>query len=76
MIYKVLVNDSGQRVGQYNLKAVLSDHEVELIRQLHEDGIGYRRLAEKFEVHKSTIQFICTFRRRNVYATGEKVVSE
>lgn len=77
MIYKVLVSNShGDRVGQYNLKAVLTDVEVELVRQLHEDGMPYSKIAEKFGVSKSCVQHICTFRRRNTYATGEKVVNE
>lgn len=40
----------------------LSDHEVELIRYLHEvEGWGYRRLAKKFEVSKTHIRRICAY---------------
>jgi predicted DNA-binding protein (UPF0251 family) len=60
----VAVNEHGIRLGQYHHRAKLTDHEVELIRQLHEEGLSYTQLAEKFDVGKSTIQDICTYRRR------------
>lgn len=35
------------------------------MRQLREeDGMSYGQLADKFEVHKSTVQHICTYRTR------------
>jgi DNA invertase Pin-like site-specific DNA recombinase len=58
------VNEKGLRVGQDHQRAKLTDRDVELIRSLHEDGMSYSRLAKKFEVAKSTVQDICTYRRR------------
>jgi hypothetical protein len=44
---------------------VLTDHEVELVRQVYEmGGISLRQVAEKFEVSKQHIHDIVTFRRR------------
>ena len=44
---------------------VLTDEEVELVRELYEDwGFSYRALAEKFEVSKSHIRDLVTYRRR------------
>jgi predicted DNA binding protein len=44
---------------------VLTDHEVELVRVVYEMGdISIRKLAEKFEVSRSHIHDIVTFRRR------------
>ena len=44
---------------------VLTDHEVELVRQVYEaGGISLREVAEKFEVSKQHIHDIVTFRRR------------
>ena len=44
---------------------VLTDHEVELVRQVYEmGGISLREIAEKFEVSKSSIHAIVTFSRR------------
>lgn len=43
----------------------LTDHEVELVRQVYEmGGISLREIAEKFEVSKQHIHDIVTFRRR------------
>jgi predicted DNA-binding protein (UPF0251 family) len=39
-------------------------HEVETIRLLHDSGMGYRKIAEKYDTVKSTIQSFCTHRRR------------
>ncbi|WP_429474741.1 helix-turn-helix domain-containing protein [Paraburkholderia atlantica] len=58
------VNEKGLRVGQDHQRAKLSDAAVELIRKLHEEGMSYRVIAEKFEIAKSTVQDICTYRRR------------
>lgn len=52
------------RRGDEHPGAVLTDAEVDLVRDLHEAGWSYSRLAEKFEVSKSTIAGICQCRRR------------
>lgn len=54
-----------KREGQNHPKAVLSDHEVELMRQLREtDHWSYGRLAKKFEVSKTLVASICRYRTR------------
>ena len=58
------VNEHGYRVGQDHQNAKLSDREADLIRQLHKQGMGYQRLADKFGVCKSTIASICKYQRR------------
>jgi len=51
------------RFGEMHKDAKLSRHEVELIRRLHEDsGWGYRRLAKKFEIGRSTVRAICRYK--------------
>lgn len=51
--------------GENHPKAVLTDREVELMRQLHEgEGWGYRRLAKKFDCPRNTAVDICNYRRR------------
>jgi DNA invertase Pin-like site-specific DNA recombinase len=60
------VNERGLRVGEDHQRAVLTDHEVETMRHLHEvDGIGYRRLVKMFEVSKTTVRRICAYQMRN-----------
>lgn len=58
------VNERGLRVGQDHQRAKLTDAAVEMIRRLHEDGFSYRVIAIKFDIAKSTVQDICTYRRR------------
>jgi ribosome-binding protein aMBF1 (putative translation factor) len=71
----VAVNDRGYRVGEDHQAAVLTDAEVELVRELREaGGWTYDALAEKFGVGKSTVADICTYRRRAQAATGWKEV--
>lgn len=60
----VAFNECGMRIGETHHNAKLTDHEVELIRQLHEQGLTYERLAEKFEVSKWAIGMICRYQRR------------
>lgn len=59
------VNAAGLRVGEHHHNAKLTDHDVDLIRRLHEDeGMSYRVLARKFEVSKGAIAGICRYERR------------
>lgn len=60
----VAVNEAGLRIGEDHPNAKLTDSEVERIRQLHEHGMTYGTLAEKFEVSKWTIGRICRYERR------------
>lgn len=61
----VAVNARGHRVGQDHPRARLSDHEVDLIRELAEERgangkrvWGFRKLAKKFDVSQWTIAAI------------------
>ena len=59
------IGENGARVGETHHRAKLTDEDVDLIRELHEDyGLSYRELAVKFEVSKSTIRDIVVCRRR------------
>ena len=60
----VKVNDRGLRIGEDHQHARHTDAEIELARQLHAEGMSYKKLAEKFEVSKSTIADWIKFRRR------------
>lgn len=64
----VAVNEKGLRIGEDHQRARLTNHEVDLIRQLHEDLInplGYRVLSKMFEVNKTTIRRICNYQMHN-----------
>ena len=60
----VAVNEAGLRIGEDHPNAKLTDAEVERIRSLHEGGMSYETLAEKFEVSKWAIGRICRYERR------------
>jgi len=64
MVKMVAVNDAGLRIGQDHPQAKITDAEVELIRQLNEEGMSYEQLAEKFEISKWTIGRICRYEIR------------
>lgn len=71
----VKVNDRGLRVGEDHQHAKLTDHEVELMRHLHEvDKVGYRRLAKMFDLSKTTVRNICNYRWRCQTVVGFRKV--
>lgn len=53
------------RIGEEHHNATLSDDDVDMIRELHEEhGLSYNQLADKFDVPKSTIKSICKYDTR------------
>ncbi len=58
------VNARGLRVGEDHPNSRLTDAEVELMRRLHDDGMSYTALAEKFEVSRHCVGRICRYERR------------
>lgn len=71
----VQLNERGNRIGESNPNAVLTDHEVSLMLQLREEGYSYGWLATKFECSKSAVQSICNgSRRAQVPARVKEVV--
>lgn len=64
MCKKLQVTEKGHRAGETHPCAKLTDEQVDLIREQHDQGIGYRRLARMFDTPKSTIRDIVLCRRR------------
>lgn len=61
------LNERGNPVGEDHRRAVLTNTEIDLVRNLRDndpDFWTYARLAEKFEVSKECIADICKCRRR------------
>ena len=50
--------------GQKHFGRRYTDHEVELLRQLRDEGMSYGRLAAKFEMPKATVHKFCNYTRR------------
>jgi len=70
----VAVGDSGKRVGEDHGRARLTNHEVDLIRQLHDGGMGYQRIADKFGVSKSQVRYIVKLKRRAIVPVSWKTM--
>jgi ribosome-binding protein aMBF1 (putative translation factor) len=70
----VAINERGARIGEDHQNAILTDAEVELVRDLHDKEWSYNLLAKKFEVSKSLIAAICRCERRAQTATRWKAV--
>lgn len=61
---ETLHNERGMRIGESHPRAVLTDHEVELLIALRDDGMSWRVLAVKFECSKRCVRDIYSGRRR------------
>lgn len=70
----IAVNDLGRRVGESHHLARLTNHEVDLLLDLREEGWGYRKLAAKFEVSKTLVRKICKGLARCQTPTAWRVV--
>lgn len=54
----------GHRRGERHPRAKNSDHEVTLAAELRRQGMSYRQIAAKFEVHERTVRDWCSGRLR------------
>lgn len=66
----VPVNDARRRIGEQHPRAVLSDHEVELVHALNEGGMSLAEIARKMEVTKGSIWKIVHGYRRGQVPAG------
>lgn len=58
-------NERGYRIGEDHPRAVLTDHEIELIRDLYEqEGMKVRTIADKFGIHVRTAYKIVSYQIR------------
>lgn len=55
MITKIQYNERGFRIGQYHQGAKLTDHDVELIFRMREQGMTMARIASQMECSKTTV---------------------
>jgi hypothetical protein len=74
MLRRVKVNEKGRRIGEGHHRSKLTDHEVDLVRELRDEGFSYGWLAEKFEVGKSTIRDICICRCRAQICADVRII--
>jgi DNA invertase Pin-like site-specific DNA recombinase len=67
---------NGWRCGESHHRAKISDRDVKLMRELHEDGLMVSEIARKFECKRSTVSDIVHYRHRVTPAHGENIVFE
>ena len=80
----VAVNEKGRRIGESHPRAKLSDHEIDLLRELIEELIAegkghleaYRIAAEKFEISEHGAKSIHNCRRRAETIARHKRIKE
>lgn len=66
------VNDRGYVIGEQHHRAKLTDHEVDLVLQLLDEGVSERVVAAKFEVSRRTIRDYKRGSLRSQIASGWK----
>jgi Mor family transcriptional regulator len=72
----VKLSERGLRVGESHGRAKLTDRDVELMRQLHEEGMSCYALAKKFGCsHGYAKKVARRFTRRATTATRVKIVT-
>ena len=72
----VAVNDRGFRVGQDHQNAKLTNHEVDLLLELRDEGWSYGKLRDAFELSKSGVRKICKGMTRCQVADRYKKIEE
>lgn len=64
-VLRIKLNEAGRRIGETHHRSRLSDAEVDLMRDLHEDhGLGYDRLSKRFGLARRTVRDIVNYKRR------------
>jgi DNA invertase Pin-like site-specific DNA recombinase len=58
------LNENGRRIGESHPASKLTDHEIDLIRELYDDGMSISEIARKFEIAKSYCWDICNYYKR------------
>lgn len=73
--YTYSIGERGKPLGEAHYRAKISDRDVDLIRDIYEEGLAsYSTLAAVFNTSKENIRDIITFRRRCATPTGYKTV--
>ena len=71
------IDEKGNRLGEAHQRAKLSDADVELIRDIYEEGMeSMSTLAIVFGVSKSQIDNIVNYRKRATTPAGYRTITE
>lgn len=69
------VNEAGLRVGEDHPRAKYTDGEIAMVHALRDAGWGYRAIAKKLEMPRSTVRNICRGTQRCQTAVRVKVIA-
>jgi DNA invertase Pin-like site-specific DNA recombinase len=58
------INEKGYRIGEDHHRAKLTNHDIELIHALLDDGMSQQLVATKFDVSRRTVRDIAAGRIR------------
>jgi DNA-binding NarL/FixJ family response regulator len=61
---RLTVNEAGHLIGESHPRAVLTDHEVDLLLELLAEGLSQARVALAMEVSRRTVRDIASGRTR------------
>lgn len=65
MIRRSRRGEKGRLAGERHHNARFTNHEIEVMREMHEHhGFGYRRLAKIFECDRGYVRDVCLYKRR------------
>lgn len=56
--------EQGYRCGESHHRCRISDEQVAQMRRLHEEGMGYRRIAIVMDLAVTSVRKICSYQRR------------
>lgn len=60
----IQIGEYGKRIGESHGRAKLTDHEIDLVRQLKEQGMPAAEIADKMEISKRYVYKLANFERR------------
>jgi len=69
-------NEHGRRIGQYHHQAKLTDHEIELIHELREEGLSVRKIAIAMECSHAQVWNIISGISRSQPIARTKIITE
>lgn len=64
----VAVNEHGQPIGEDHPRSLYSNRDIELMRQLYEQGVGPSEIARKFDAKKRFVIKVVKYQARVAYA--------
>lgn len=70
----VATNGKGIRLGEDHQNAKLTNDEVDMMMRLRDEGWGWAKLAEKFEISKRHVRDIAAGKKRCQTASKWRVV--